>query len=235
MHVNVSDFLARVARYSRFARPMYLGRFMALAPRHMRGIALPLASATTMSIALLAGCSVAPTRGPSTSNAATALSTQTSRAYHGRFSVSYTDRYGRPQNAYGNFDWQEQGDTVTLQLLNPFGQTLAIVTSSPAVATLELPNRQPLTADNVSTLMRNALGFSLPVEGLRYWLQPSPAPTSQAKTIVDPQAETRLKEIDQDGWTIQYLAYADAPEVGVKRVDLTRSDPPLAIKLVLDR
>ncbi|HEY4294979.1 MAG TPA: lipoprotein insertase outer membrane protein LolB, partial [Paraburkholderia sp.] len=126
-------------------------------------------------------------------------------------------------------------DTVTLQLRNPLGQTLAIVTSSPASATLELPNRQPLTADNVSTLMQNALGFALPVEGLRYWLQPSPAPTSRAKTEKDPEQPSHLKQITQDGWTIDYLAYADAPATGVKRVNLSRSEPPLDIKLVLDQ
>ncbi|TKC89607.1 lipoprotein localization protein LolB [Trinickia terrae] len=197
-----------------------------------RGAAFALASAAAVA---LAGCSVTPVRGPSMSNAATELSTQTTRAYHGRFAIQYVDQYGKQRNAYGNFDWQEHGDTVTLQLLNPLGQTLAIVTSSPASATLELPNRQPLTADNVTTLMQNALGFALPVEGLRYWLQPSPAPTSRAATVPDPQQETRLKEIDQDGWTINYLAYADAPATGVKRVNLSRQDPPLDIKLVLDQ
>jgi outer membrane lipoprotein LolB len=195
---------------------------------------VPSMAALAAAVALVAGCSVAPTRGPSPSTAATSLSTQTSRAYHGRFAVRYTDQNGQPRNAYGNFDWREQGDTVTLQLLTPLGQTLAIVTSSPSAATLELPNRQPLTADNVGTLMRSALGFALPVEGLRYWLQPSPAPTSRAKTVVDPQLGTRLKEIDQDGWVIRYIAYADTPEAGVKRVDLQRDDPPLDIKLVLD-
>lgn len=193
------------------------------------------ACASALAVAALSACSVAPTRGPSTSNASTTLSTQTARAYHGRFSVRYVDSKGQSRNAYGNFDWRERGDTVTLQLLNPFGQTLAVVTSSPAAATLELPNRQPLTADNVGTLMQTALGFALPVEGLRYWLQPSPAPTSHARTVQDAADETRLKEIDQDGWTVQYIAYADAPQTGVKRVDLTRRDPPLDIKLVLDK
>ena len=51
----------------------------------------------------------------------------------------------------------------------------------------------------------------------------------------DPQHETRLKEIRQDGWTIDYLAYADAPATGVKRMNLTRQQPPLDIKLVLDQ
>ncbi|WP_118180857.1 lipoprotein insertase outer membrane protein LolB [Paraburkholderia phosphatilytica] len=186
-------------------------------------------------VVVLSGCASIKPQGPTTSNAATAVTAQTSRAYHGRFAVQYNDQNGQQRNAYGNFDWQETGDTVTVQLRNPLGQTLAIVTSSPASATLELPNRQPLTADNVSTLMQNALGFALPVEGLRYWLQPSVAPTSRAKTTPDPANSTHLKEIQQDGWTIDYLAYADPPATGVKRLNLSRSEPPLDIKLVLDQ
>ncbi|MBB5410868.1 outer membrane lipoprotein LolB [Paraburkholderia sp. MM5496-R1] len=186
-------------------------------------------------VVALAGCASVKPQGPSTSNAATEVTAQTSRSYQGRFAIQYNDQNGQQRNAYGNFSWQETGDTVTLQLRNPLGQTLAIVTSSPASATLELPNRQPLTADNVSTLMQNALGFTLPVEGLRYWLQPSPAPTSRAKTEKDPEQPSRLKQITQDGWTIDYVAYADAPATGVKRLNLSRSEPPLDIKLVLDQ
>ncbi len=197
-----------------------------------RRAALGLAAAA---IVALSGCASVKPQGPSTSNAATAVTAQTSRAYHGRFAVQYVDQNGQQRNAYGNFDWQERGDTVTVQLRNPLGQTMAIVTSSPSAATLELPNRQPLTADNVSTLMQNALGFALPVEGLRYWLQPSVAPTSKATTENDPQQATHLKQIQQDGWTIDYLAYADAPATGVKRVNLERAEPPLDIKLVLDQ
>ncbi|NML33177.1 lipoprotein insertase outer membrane protein LolB [Paraburkholderia antibiotica] len=197
-----------------------------------RGMALGFAAAAVVA---LAGCASVKPQGPSMSNAATAVTAQTARSYQGRFAVQYSDQYGHQQNAYGNFSWQETGDTVTLQLRNPLGQTMAIVTSSPASATLELPNRAPLTADNVSTLMQNALGFALPVEGLRYWLQPSPAPTSRAHTEKDPEQPSRLKQITQDGWTIDYLAYADAPATGIKRVNLSRTEPPLDIKLVLDQ
>ncbi|EIF28658.1 outer membrane lipoprotein LolB [Burkholderia sp. Ch1-1] len=209
---------------------MRLSRLISF-PRAPRGAALGFAAAVVVA---LAGCASVKPQGPSTSNAATSVTAQTSRSYQGRFAVQYDDQNGQQRNAYGNFSWQETGDTVTLELRNPLGQTLAVVTSSPASATLELPNRQPLTADNVSTLMQNALGFALPVEGLRYWLQPSPAPTSRARTEKDPDQPSRLKEITQDGWTIDYLAYAEAPATGVKRVNLTRSEPPLDIKLVLD-
>ncbi|MBC8746901.1 outer membrane lipoprotein LolB [Paraburkholderia sp. WC7.3g] len=210
---------------------MRLSRLISFS-RAPRGIALGLAAAAVVA---LAGCASVKPQGPSTSNAATEVTAQTSRSYQGRFAIQYNDQNGQQRNAYGNFSWQETGDTVTLQLRNPLGQTLAIVTSSPATATLELPNRPPLTADNVSTLMQNALGFTLPVEGLRYWLQPSPAPTSRATTEKDPEQPSRLKQITQDGWTIDYLAYADAPATGVKRLNLSRSEPPLDIKLVLDQ
>ncbi|MBC8738635.1 lipoprotein localization protein LolB [Paraburkholderia sp. UCT31] len=210
---------------------MRLSRLISFS-RAPRGSAVGFAAAAVVA---LAGCASVKPQGPSTSNAATEVTAQTSRSYQGRFAIQYNDQNGQQRNAYGNFSWQETGDTVTLQLRNPLGQTLAIVTSSPASATLELPNRQPLTADNVSTLMQNALGFTLPVEGLRYWLQPSPAPTSRAKTEKDPEQPSRLKQITQDGWTIDYVAYADAPATGVKRLNLSRSDPPLDIKLVLDQ
>ncbi|MFM0323656.1 lipoprotein insertase outer membrane protein LolB [Caballeronia glebae] len=203
-----------------------------LAGASLRRGALGIAAAASLA---MSGCALQP-RVPTTTNASTSLTAQTSHMYHGRFAVQYNDQNGAQRNAYGNFDWQETGDTVTLQLRNPLGQTMAIVTSSPSLATLELPNKQPVSADNVSLLMQNTLGFALPVEGLRYWLQPSAAPSSRAQTTLDPEANNgRPKEIRQDGWTIDYLAYADAPATGVKRVNLSRNEPPLDIKLVLDQ
>lgn len=181
----------------------------------------------------LAGCASTP---PSANAPAGApLQTSATHAYHGRFAVQYNDRLGRQQNVYGNFDWLEHGDDVSLELRSPLGQTLAIVKSTPQTATLELPNRQPQYATDVGELMQNALGFSLPLAGLRYWLLPTPAPATPAQTVRDPADTTHVKQIRQDGWTIDYLAYADAPATGVKRVNLVRATPPLDIKLVLDQ
>jgi len=213
---------------SRFASPTAPVR----SSRAWRRAAL---GASAAALVALAGCASQPPRLPSTANATTSLATQTSRAYHGRFAVQYVDQTGQQRNAYGNFDWRETDATVTLELTTPLGQTLAVVTSSPGQATLELPNKQPLTADNVSTLMQASLGFALPVEGLRYWLQPSVSPASHARTTAEQQDPSRLAQIRQDGWTIDYVAYADAPATGVKRVNLVREQPPLEIKLVLDQ
>lgn len=178
----------------------------------------------------LAGC--ATPRAPSASLAANAATAQTVHDYRGRFSVRY-EQNGETRNIYGNFQWHEQDDAVTLRLLDPLGQTLAVVTEAPASATLELPNRAPQTAPDVNELMQRALGFSLPVAGLQYWLKPMPAPGAHARAQTDP-ATGRLSHLVQDGWRIDYLAYQDAPATGVKRIDLTRDEPPLGIKLVVD-
>jgi outer membrane lipoprotein LolB len=192
---------------------------------------------------MLAGCastSQPPPMPPSdtlatvapTGAAPTMAATQ---AYHGRFALQYSDRNGNRRNVYGNFDWQEHGDDVSLELRGPLGQTVAIVRASPNGATLELPNREPKAAPDVDELMQNTLGFSLPLVGLRYWLVPTPSPATPATTVRDPGDATHIKEIRQDGWTIDYVAYADAPATGVRRVNIVRDTPPLDIKLVLDQ
>jgi len=181
----------------------------------------------------LAGCASTPPSANAPAGAA--LQTAATHAYHGRFAVRYDDRLGNPQNVYGNFDWQEHGDDVSLELRSPLGQTLAVVKSTPRAASLELPNRPTQYAPDVGDLMQKTLGFELPLAGLRYWLLPTAAPATPAETVRDPADGTRIKQLRQDGWTIDYLAYADAPATGVKRVNLVRATPPLDIKLVLDQ
>lgn len=224
---------------------------------HARRFALACTAACLGATALLTGCATqqSPQREKTL---ATARATMHSE-FQGRFSVRYADQNRRVQNAYGNFDWLEQGDAVTLSLRSPLGSTLAIVGSTPTHATLELPNQAPRTASNVEDLMRGALGFPLPVAGMRYWLKDIPSPESHAQTVRD--AQGRITQIVQDGWRIDYLAFADNPDTAratsasaasapdaaanaatptalVRRMNLTRTDAPadapLDVRIVLN-
>ncbi len=188
------------------------------------------AGALLAALAACAGLKPAPN-----APAAQSPGVQTNASYHGRFAVRYTDSNGVQRNAYGNFDLQQQGENATLQLHNPLGQTMARVVASPSGATLELPDRPTQTAPDVQGLMQRALGFPLPIDGLRYWLKPAISPDSPARTQTDP-ATGRMRQIEQDGWTIDYVAYADDAQTAlIKRVNLSRADPALDVKLVLDR
>ena len=93
--------------------------------------------------------------------------------YQGRFSARYTQGNAE-QSAVGSFLWRERGPDVQLELMSPLGQTLAIVSQNNQGATLELPNQPARRAPEVDTLMQDALGFSLPVAGLRDWLRARP-------------------------------------------------------------
>lgn len=154
----------------------------------------------------------------------------------GRFSAR-TERNGREEGAHGNFVWLQRGDSVQLSLVSPLGQTLAIVTALPGQATLELPNQAPRSAPEVDTLMQQALGFSLPVSGMRDWLQARPAPGAVVRAERD--ATGRLTELEQHGWTVRFQEYresasGEAPRV--RRMDLARTldGEPLSVRLVVD-
>ncbi|WP_186425575.1 outer membrane lipoprotein LolB [Cupriavidus metallidurans] len=182
----------------------------------------------------LAACaSVAPTRGFD------AGETAASQLYTGRFSANYV-RYGRNEGVQGSFRWQEQGRNVRLDLVSPLGQTLAIVTATPSGATLDLPNEAPRNAPEVDSLMEQALGFSLPVSGMRDWLHGRAAPGIPSNTTRD--ANGRPDTLRQSGWTVRYLAWQDTPENATptttlpRRIDMARdgNESPLSVRLVID-
>jgi outer membrane lipoprotein LolB len=228
--------------------------FSARASAHVsnaRPVLMRAAAATlTAAAVLLSGC--ASVTQPQKTAMATARAS-TVAEYQGRFSVRYADQNGQTRDAYGNFDWTERADAVTLQLLNPLGSTLAVIEATPTTASLELPNQPPRTASNVEDLMQSTLGFPMPVSGMRYWLRNMPSPESHARTTAD--ANGRLSRIVQDGWQIDYLAFDEAappampaaasdataatkPPVVVRRMNLVRTgraaDAPLEVKLVIN-
>jgi outer membrane lipoprotein LolB len=180
---------------------------------------------------LLAACaSITPTRSFDTGELAEP------REYSGRFSANYV-RHGRDEGVQGSFQWHEQGRNVRLDLISPLGQTLAIVTSTPTGATLDLPNEPPRNAPEVDTLLEQSLGFALPVAGLRDWIHARPAPGVPARTTKD--ADGRLATLAQSGWTVQYVSWQEQQPDGAprpRRMDLARDGAanPLSVRLVID-
>ena len=182
----------------------------------------------------LAACaSVTPTRDFDTGE------TAASRLYTGRFAANYV-RYGRNEGVQGSFRWQEQGRNVRLDLVSPLGQTLAIVTATPSGATLDLPNEAPRNAPEVDSLMEQALGFSLPVSGMRDWLHGRPAPGAPSNITRD--ANGRPDTLRQSGWTVRYVTWQDTqenakpPSTLPRRIDMARDgdESPLSVRLVID-
>lgn len=131
-----------------------------------------------------------------------------------------------------NLRWRHDALSDELWLMSPVGQTLAHIAADGAGATLTTPDQQEYRALSAESLTRRALGWPLPLGGLRYWIQAAPAPGNNAATVTR-DAAGRVSLLEQDGWSVRY-AYPDppAPAALPRRLDLTRGEQQ--IRLVID-
>ncbi len=119
--------------------------------------------------------------------------------------------------------WKRQRDSFTIILEAPFGQGVFRIESDPAIRprySLLYPEGQILRNQNPEALLEQAVGWSLPVSGLRHWMVGLPAPGSEYSSQLDRSG--RLASLEQDGWSIRYQDYFE-------------DDPNLPRKLLLER
>lgn len=131
-----------------------------------------------------------------------------------------------------NLRWRHGGDSDELWLMSPVGQTLAHIRADGGGATLTTADQQEYQAFSAEGLTRRALGWALPLDGLRHWVRALPAPGGEIATL-NRDAKGRVERIEQGGWVIRY-GYGDPPSSAVlpRRLDLERGSQ--RIRLVID-
>jgi outer membrane lipoprotein LolB len=145
---------------------------------------------------------------------------------HGRMSVHYKDlKGGKEDTVFGRFEWIEHGATVDLSLLDPLGQGIATVHAAPGSATLKLADGRELHGQSADLLTQQALGYTVPVEGLRSWLV---GRSSLPNKVPEPNPDGGLM-LNEAGWRIDYPALNMPP----KRIDLHYLGPDIALDLRL--
>lgn len=150
-------------------------------------------------------------------------------AAEGEFAVTarVAVRYGA-EAASGRVTWRHTGAADDLLIASPLGQGIAAITRRDGAYTLVASNAQRYTADDPERLTEQALGWALPLGGLPDWVQGRPQPGVRAQTRYEGD---RLAELQQAGWTIEYLEYDD--ERGLpRRLRLRRGE--LDIRLVIE-
>jgi outer membrane lipoprotein LolB len=146
--------------------------------------------------AVLSGCAT------STAN----LSTATVAPYHetidlnGKLAVNY-QKDGAPGAATVNFSWAQRPGRIDVSVASPFS-TIAEISVTPDAATLTQANRPPQSARDIDTLTQQALGWSLPVAGLRDWLQ-GYATDAQGKRFAASPANNNV--FTRDGWRLRFV------------------------------
>ncbi len=177
-----------------------------------------------LALAALAGCtSVAPLPGGVRSYLDEVTLT-------GRLSVRYPVQ-GKTQSVQGKFQWNQHRDNTDIELYSPLGQTIARITIAPGLATLEQSNGVRRTAVSPDDLTELALGWPLPVDGMRYWLQGFVRDTNGRLQAAMPEEEP--SSFASDGWQLSYPSWQASGQVAVpKRIDALRGD--ITLRVVID-
>ena len=136
------------------------------------------------------------------------------------------------QTQIANYSWQLNDQRhFTITLASSLNLYQAVIKRQGTRIELIKNNDQPVSANSVSALMRDNLGFALPISNLYYWIRGLAAPGKKQATYNDVGLLTRLQ---QDGWTIDFIDYTH-----VGRLDLPQmiklSGHNLAVKLVIKR
>lgn len=173
-------------------------------------------------LVVMAGCRTLP---PPETMQRPADPGQASFDLNGRISITHD---GKRDAA--NLRWSHTPDGDEMSLVAPLGQTVARLVRNGQGATLET-SEQRYVAGNIGELTQQALGWTLPLEGLPYWVFALPSPESESDVESAPGGQVSV--LRQDGWEMRYLRYAsEAADSLPMRMRLAREG--VEIQLMVD-
>jgi outer membrane lipoprotein LolB len=184
--------------------------------------------------ALLSACATGPALPPSQ---ATVAQYRDAIDLSGRLSVNY-DKDGKQETLSGKFMWAQTADAVDVTLSSPLGQTIAKIQVTQQSATLIQGDRTPRVAADIDALTAQTLGWSLPVSGLRDWLQGYATGADGKRFAASPANNTVTTA---DGWRLTFVSWQDpsAARPVPKRIDAQRgataTGGELALRIVIDQ
>lgn len=189
--------------------------------------------APLLAAAFVAGCATRPPVEPTVPVAEYRDSIELA----GRLSVNYL-KDGKPETLSGKFSWLQAGERVDVALASPLGQTIARITVVPGEARLEQGDDDPVqSAPDIDTLTSQALGWQLPVSGLREWLQGYATGADGARWRATPAMNTVTT---RDGWRLRFVTWHASAQgtPSPRRIDAERpamnGADELAIRIVID-
>lgn len=158
--------------------------------------------AAASSFAVLAGCATSTAN----LNQATVGDYRDSIDLTGKLSVNY-QQDGKRESITGSFNWEQRRGSVDVALISPLGQTVATINVTPDAATLTQGGEPPRTAADIDSLTQQALGWPLPVSGLRDWLQGYAIDEGGQRFRASP---AKNSVTTRDGWRLRFVEWQDA-------------------------
>ena len=110
------------------------------------------------------------------------------------------------QGFSANLDWRESESDYSLRVAAPLNGGTFALTGNAAAVSLATPKGEIYRAADAESLMRQHLGWALPLAGTRYWVRglPNPAHPVTGERL---DAAGRWTDFAQDGWRVSVLEY----------------------------
>ncbi len=162
--------------------------------------------AAVLGLLHVGGCAVA-TRQPTTAAPATPPDWDGERARLAALdSFSLAGRVAVKTGSEGfsaSFDWTQDGPRFRLAVNAALARTAIALAGEPGQVTLRGLEGGPRTAADAEGLMRDALGWSVPMAGLRWWVRGIPDPGVPVDAL-EFGTDGRPSRLDQAGWRIAF-------------------------------
>jgi outer membrane lipoprotein LolB len=182
---------------------------------------------------LLHACTSIPVAGPGTDSQA---------AYHDRAenigSVSNWSLVGRislddgEEGGSGRLQWVVKADQGALDFHGAMGRGAWHMETGPEGAVLQLADGSEYSAPEVDSLVRQQIGWTIPVTALQWWVRGLSAPGKVDEQSLD--ASGLLTSLEQFGWQIDYHRYdSDSGITMPTRLDARRDN--YRVKLAISR
>ena len=105
--------------------------------------------------------------------------------------------------------WRQQQQKFGIDLHGLLGRKVAVITGKAGDVELKTSKGESYSATNSEALMQSLFGYSLPVNGLHFWMRGIPDP-EQVYASLELDDQGRLKQLIQAGWLIDYNRYHDS-------------------------
>ncbi len=146
-------------------------------------------------------------------------------ALNGRISISH-----RGARHSAGLRWTHTARSDEVLLLAPLGQTAARVYRDAHNATLDDGDKH-YRAGDAETLMRQVLGWYLPLDGLHHWVLGLAETGNPAQ--IERYGNGQIAVLRQDGWEIRYLRHSTAMKDSLP-THLQLSRDGLQMQLLID-
>lgn len=107
-----------------------------------------------------------------------------------------------------NYEWQQFDRGYRIHIISSLGLYSIEIHGSKKNVILWKNGTEPMAAKTPEGLMQKALGWSLPISNLQYWIKDMPAPQKHGIYKVKYDCFGHMIALQQDGWTLHFGSFS---------------------------